>query len=147
MDAVGNGDEGLPGTTIKGDGNCECGSPPCTEEFCMCKISVGTVIQDMSIGYINENKRSPGLLHRNKLSRQAMKQQLKELLIRSEVLLQNSIRLQILSEKLLQNSIRMRDFCICIPEKESLHELNEQMPQGNDSRGHQVDSRTQETIV
>jgi hypothetical protein len=147
MDVVDNGDAGLPEFTIKGDGSCECGSPPCGEEICINKYTIGTVIQDMSIGDINVNSRSPGLPHQNKLSRQVMKQQLKELLIRSNMILQNSIRLQGLSEKLLQNSIRMRDFCICIPEKESLHELNEQMPQGNDSMGHQVDSRTQETIV
>ena len=147
MDAVGAGDEGLPGTTIKGDGNCECGSPPCSEEICMCKYTVGTVIQDMSIGDLNENKRSPGLPHRNKLNRQAMRQQLKELIIRSDMILENNIRLQILSEKLLQNSIRMRDLCICVEEKESLPESKERMPQENDNRAHQVDSRNQESIV
>ena len=71
-----------------------------------------------------------------------MKQQLKELLIRSDIILQNSISLQIMSEKLLQSSIRMRDLCIIAEEKESLHEAPE-----NDSRAQQIECMPQETIV
>ena len=145
METVSTGDEGLPGTTIKGDGNCGCGSIPCSEEICMCKYTVGTIIQDMSIGDMNENKKTPGLPHNKTSSRQVMKQQLKELLIRSDMIIENSIRLQILSEKLLLNSIQMRDLCVIVEGKESVPESKECMPQENDSRAHQVDSRTQET--
>lgn len=111
----------------------------------MCKYTVGTIIQDMSIGDMNENKKTPGLPHNKTLSRQVMKQQLKELLIRSDMIIENSIRLQILSEKLLLNSIQMRDLCVIVEGKESVPESKECMPQENDSRAHQVDSRTQET--
>ena len=142
MDTVNNGNECMPGTSIVGDGACKCGSPHCSKEICMCKYTVGTVIQDMSTGDINENKSSTSLQHQNKLSRQAMKQQLKELLIRSDIILQNSISLQIMSEKLLQSSIRMRDLCVIAEEKKSLHEAPE-----NDSRAQQIECMPQETIV
>ena len=147
MDTIGTGDEGMPGTTIEGDGHCKCGSPHCSEEICMCKYTVGTVIQDMSTGYINESKRSPGLQHQNKVSREVMKQQLKELLIRSDMILQNSIRLQILSEKLLQDNIRMRDLCVIAEEKESFPELKERTPQKNESRARQIEGMPQDTKV
>lgn len=147
MDTVDNGDEGMPGTTIEGDGNFKCGSPHCSEEICMCKYTVCTVIQNMSTGDINESKRSPGLEHQNKLSRQVMKQQLKELLIRSDMILGNSIRLQILSEKLLQDSIRMRDLCVIVEEKDSLLEVKERTPQENEIRARQFEGMPQKTIV
>ena len=147
MDTVSNGAEGIPGTTIEFDRNCKCGSPHCSEEICMCIYTIRVVIQDMSTGDINENKRSLGGQHLNKLSRQVMKQRLKELLITSDMILQNSISLQILSEKLLQNSTRMRDLCVIAEEKESLPEAKESMPQENDSRAQQIDSMPQVTIV
>jgi hypothetical protein len=147
MDTLHNGDEGMPGTTVEGDAPCKCGSPHCSEEICMCKYTVGTVIQDMSTEDRNESKRNPGLQHHNKVNRQVMKQQLKELLIRSDMILQNSILLQSLSARLLQDSIRMRDLCVIAEEKESSPELKERTPQENESRARQIEGMPQESKV
>lgn len=147
MDTV-NGEEGFRDTTKAGDGNCVCWSPQRTEEICMCNFAGG---QDISAGDLKEKKRSPGLQHHNKLSRRVMKQQLQELLIRSDIILQNSIRLQIMSENLLQNSLRLQDLCVIAEDNESISEKleskasdNERMHLETDSLAHHNDSVTTE---
>jgi hypothetical protein len=136
MDAVSNGDEGLPASTMKGDENCICWSPQRTEEICMCNYAEGHAAHDISTGVI----RSPGSHLHNKLSRRVLIQHLKELLLRSDVILQNSARLQMLSQNLLQKSLLMQDLCVIAEDNESMSErvlsmseVNERLPQQNDS--------------
>ena len=140
MDAVSNGDEGLPASTMKGETNCICWSPQRTEEICVCNYAEFHVVQDISTGLVRDNNGSPGLHHLNKLSRRVLIQQLKELLLRSDLILQNSIHIQMLSQNLLQNSLRMQDLCVIAQDIESMYErvlsmseVNERMPQENDN--------------
>lgn len=140
MDAVSNGHEGLSASTIKGDTDCICWSPQRTEEICLCNCAEGHAVQDISTGDTMENKRSPGLHHHNKLSRRILIQHLNELLLRADLILHNSIRLQMLSQNLLQNSLRMQDLCVIAQDTESMcervlsmSEVNERLPQQNDS--------------
>lgn len=143
MDAVRNGDEGLPASTNKGDTDCKCWSPQRSEEICMCNYVEGHAIQDINTGDMKDKKRSPGLQHQNKLSRRVLIQQLKELLTRSDLILQNSIRLQMLSQNLLQNSLRLQDMCVIAKDTESMTESIESMTEGNERMPQQNDSMTQ----
>lgn len=83
-----------------------------------------------------------------------MKHQLEELLLRSDIMLQNSIRLQIMSQNLLEKKLRLQDLCVIdedndrISEKiDSKIEENEQMTLESDSVTHQNDSMTSETSL
>lgn len=152
MDIVSNGEEGLDVTTSAGDRNCVCWSPQRTEEICMCNFPSGHVIPEISAGDVMEKQRSPGLRHHNKLGRRAMKHQLEELLIVSDLILQNSIRLQLMSENLLHHSMLLQDLCVISEDNESMSEPleskieeNERVPEDNDSMTHKNDSMTQES--
>lgn len=151
MDTVSNGEEGVLARSNAEDGYCNCWSPQTSEEICMCNFTEGNVIQDINAGDVKEKERSPGVQHPNKLSRRVMKQQLKELLIRSDIILQNSIRLQIMSANLLQNSLRLQTLCVIAEDNASMSgqsesklEEIESMLLENDSKCQQNDSMTQE---
>ena len=131
MDIVINGDEGLPASLSRGDTHCKCWSPQRSEEICMCNYAEGRAIQDISTGVIRDKMRSPGLHHQNKLSRRVLIQHLEELLVQSDIILQNSIRLEMLSQKLLQNSRRMQDLCVIDDDTESMSEKVESMSEVN----------------
>lgn len=139
MDVVSHGDEGLPVVSLEDDTDCKCWSPKRSEEICMCNYA----LQDMSTGDVKNTNRSPGLQHRNTLSRRVLIQQLKELLNRSDLILQNSIRLQILSQNLLQNSLRLQDLCVVAEDSESMTEEIESKSEGKNSIPQQNDSWTE----
>ena len=146
-----NGEEGFLVKTTAGDGNCVCWSPQRTEEICACNFASGHVIQDISAGDVMENNMRPGLQHHKKLNSRVMKQQLQELLIRSDIILENNIRLQLMSENLLQKSLRLQDLCVIASNNESMSEEleskiedNLRMPLECDSMTHDNDSVTQE---
>lgn len=150
MDIVNNGEKGLDAPTSAGDRNYVCWSPQRTEEICMCNFPSGHVTPEISAGDVMAKKRSLGLEHHNKLSRRALKQQLEELLIVSD--LQNSIRLQLMSENLLHHSMLLQDLCVISEDNESMSEQleskieeNKRVPEENDSMTHKNDSMTQES--
>jgi hypothetical protein len=151
MDTVSNSEEGVLMRTNAEDGICKCWSPQRTEEICMRNFGEGHVIEDISAGDAGETERSPGLQHQNKHSRRIMKEQLRELLIRSDIILQNSIRLQIMSANLLQQSLRLQDMCVIAEDNASMSgqsesplEENNRMLLENDSKCQQKYSMTQE---
>ena len=105
----------------------------------MCNFASGPLIQNISTGDVNHTNRSPGLQRNNKLTWRSIKQQLEELLIQSDIILQNSIHLQVVSESLLQNSLRLQDLCVIAEDNESMSEELEK-----DSMTHHIDSMPQE---
>lgn len=118
----------------------------------MCNFASGRVVQDIIVGDVKEINRSPGLQHQPKLSRWVMKQQLEELLLRSDIMIQNSIRLQIMSQNLLEKNLRLQDLCVHDADNDSISEKtdskiedNQQMPMESDSVTHQNDSMTQDS--
>jgi hypothetical protein len=146
-----NGEEGFLVKTTVGDGNCVCWSPQRTEEICACNFANSHVIQHINAGDVMEKNMRPGLQHHKKLNRRVVKQQLQELLIRSDIILENSIRLQIMSHNLLQNSLRLQDLCVIASDNESMSEEfeskiedNSRMPLECDSITHHNVSVTQE---
>lgn len=144
MDTVSNGEEGILVTTNADGGNCNCWSPQRTEEICRCNFAEGHVVEDISAGDLKGKKMSPGLLHHNKLSRRVMRHQLIELLNRSDIILQNSIRLQMMSENLLENSRRLQDLCVIAEDNESMSEKIESKTEENERMRLEIDSVSQQ---
>lgn len=147
MDAVSNAEEGLPASIYKGDTDCKCWSPKRSEEVCMCHYADGQTIHDINTGDMKEKSWSSGLQHQNTLSRRVVIQQLKELINRSDLILQNGIRLQMMSQNLLRKSIRLQDLCVMNQDSDSMTEEIESMSEGQQREPPQHDSMTQHYIA
>lgn len=143
MDAASNGEEGLPASTNEGESDCKCWSPKRSEEICMCHYAGGNAIHDINTDYMKDKKRSPGLHHQTTLSRRVLIQQMKELLNRADLMLQNNIRLQVLSQRLLQKSLRMQDLCVIAEDSDNMTEEIEGMSEGKECKPRQHDSMTE----
>lgn len=143
MDAKSNGEEGLPASTTEGETDCKCWSPKGSEEICICHYGEGHAIHDINAGDMKDKKRSPGLRHQTTLSRRVLIQQLKELLNRSDLILQNNIRLQVLSQNLLCHSLRLQDLCVIAEDSDIMTEEIESMSQGKERKIQQHDSMTE----
>lgn len=142
MDVVSKGDEELPASTSIGDTHCVCWSPKRSEEVCRCNYTKGHAIRDICSRDMKEKTRSSGLQNQNILGRRVLIQQLKELLHRSDLILQNSHRLQMLSQDLVQTSLRLQDLCVIAGDSMSMTEEIENMTEGNGFMPQQNDSLT-----
>ena len=147
MDAVSNAKEGLHASSYKGDTDCKCWSPKRSEEVCMCHYAEGHTIHDINTGDMKEKSWSSGLRHQNTLSRRVVIQQLKELINRSDMILQNGIRLQMMSHNLLRKSIRLQDLCVMNQDSDSMIEEIESMSEGQLREPQQHDSMTQHYVA